>query len=108
MEKYQKTAAQMAEDKRDKVVIDLRKEQEYKMGTCPGALNTHWKKLEEKLQSDGVDALQLPKNQPIYLLCYTGETSDEYAKYFCRNGYEAYSVLEGYRGYLRWSFGGRA
>lgn len=32
MEKYQKTAAQMAEDKRDKVVIDLRKEQEYKNG----------------------------------------------------------------------------
>ncbi len=104
MEKYQKTAAEMAEDKREKVVIDLRREQEYKMGTCPGALNLYWEEMEEKLQDAGLESLQLPKNRPIYFLCYTGKTSDEYAKYFNNHGYEAYSIVEGYRGYLRWSF----
>ena len=105
MEDYQRTAGQMAEDEREKLVIDLRKEREYKLGTCPGAVNLYWEELEEKLQTDGLDAMGFPNDKPIYLLCYTGKTSDEYAKYLCQHGFEAYSIVEGYRGYLRWSFG---
>lgn len=105
MKNYQRTAAQMAEDEREKLVIDLRKEREYRLGTHPEAVNLYWEELEERLKRDGLEALHLPKDRPVYLLCYTGETSEEYAKYLCRNGYEAYSIEEGYRGYLRWNLG---
>lgn len=107
MENYQRTAAQMAEDKREKLVIDLRKEREYGLGTYPGAVNLYWEDLEQKLKTSGLESLELPKDTPIYLLCYTGETSDEYAQYLNSNGYEAYSIVEGYRGYLRWRFSGK-
>lgn len=102
MEEYQRTAEQMATDVRSKVILDLRKEQEYRLDSCPGAVNLWWEELEQKLKTDGIEGLAFSKEKPVYLLCYTGETSDEYAQYFRKNGYEAYSIVEGYRGYLRW------
>lgn len=94
---FRRTAAEMAQDTREKLVIDLRGDREYQMGTYPGSRHIYWEEFEEHMN-------ELPKNMPIYLMCYTGETSDEYAKELQGKEYEAYSIREGYRGYLRWSF----
>lgn len=94
---FRKTAAEMAQDQREKMVIDLRGDREYHMGTCPGAVHIYWEEFEEYIP-------ELPKDKPVYLMCYTGETSDEFAKYLQEKEYEAYSIEDGYRGYLRWSF----
>jgi len=92
---YQKTASEMMEDIRDKMIIDLRKQEDYQKGSCENAINIYWEEFDKRIG-------ELPKNQVLYLLCYTGETSDEYAQYLETQGYEAYSIVEGYRGYLRW------
>lgn len=105
MEDYQKTAAQMAADTQDKLILDLRREEDSRRSPCPGAVSLWWETMEQTLQAQGVEALRLPRDRPIYLLCYTGETSDEYAQLLRSRGYDAYSVAQGYRGYLRHALG---
>jgi rhodanese-related sulfurtransferase len=88
-------AEQMVKDTREKNIVDLRKEEDFKKGSCEGAINIYWKEFEEQIPN-------FSKDKPLYLVCYTGETSDEFAEYLCGKGYEAYSIKEGYRGYMRW------
>ena len=95
MKEFQINAEDMAKDAREKCIIDLRKTEDYEKGSCDGAVNLYWEDFEAKIPG-------LPREKPLYLLCYTGETSDEYAKELRRKGYEAYSIHEGYRGYMRW------
>lgn len=96
LKEYQKTAEEMMKDRQEKLIIDLRKQEDYKKGSVEGAINIYWEEFDGKLDA-------LPKDRMLYLLCYTGETSDEYARYLQGQGYSAYSIVEGYRGYLRWS-----
>lgn len=84
----------MIKDPREKQIIDLRKAEDYEKGSVKDAVNIYWEGFEEKIPG-------LSKEKPLYLICYTGETSDEYAKYLNSQGYEAYSIRDGYRGYLR-------
>lgn len=44
---------------------------------------------------------EIPKDQPVYLFCYTGQRSDEIAEELSDKGYEIYSIEGGYRSYLR-------
>ena len=96
MDTYRKTAAEMSADTREKVIVDLRKDREYSMGTAPGAVH-----IEGETFSAHMD--ELPKDKPIYLMCYTGVTSDEMTALLRERGYEAYSIEDGYRGYFRWT-----
>lgn len=95
MKEIRVNAETMMNDTREKYIIDLRKEEDFKAGSCEGAINIYWQEFESKM-------LDFAKDKPMYLICYTGETSDEFAEYLCKNGYEAYSIQEGYRGYKRW------
>lgn len=95
MKEFHINAEAMMEDAREKCIIDLRKAEDYEKGSCSGAVNIYWEDFDERIP-------ELTKEKPLYLLCYTGETSDEYAKCLRRQGYEAYSIQEGYRGYMRW------
>ena len=96
MENIRKTAADMAADAREKVIVDLRKEREFAMGSAPGAVHLDGETFPEHMD-------ELPTDKPIYLLCYTGVTSDENAALLRARGYEAYSIEDGYRGYFRWT-----
>lgn len=89
-------AGNMMEDSRAKYVIDLRKPEDFARGSCDGAVNIYWEEFDGRMQ-------ELSREMPVYLICYTGETSDEYAAILRKSGYEAYSVREGYRGYMRWN-----
>lgn len=91
---YRKTVEELEEDLRKKLVIDVREQEEYKKETIPGAIHIYWEEFEEQKE-------KLPKDIPLYLMCHTGQKSDELAEDLNREGYEAYSVTEGYRGYLR-------
>ncbi len=99
MKYYQKTVKEMMADSREKLIIDLRKEDEFAKESCAGALNRHW---------EAFDIRDFPgaKEKPVYLLCYTGDTSNEFARKLRKQGYEAYSIVEGYRGYLKWKLMG--
>lgn len=95
MNTFRADAKDMMEDPREKCVVDLRKPEDFAKGSCEGAVNIYWEELDGRLG-------ELPGELPVYLICYTGETSDEYARLLRGLGYEAYSIREGYRGYMRW------
>lgn len=75
-------------DTRDKLILDLRKDREFQLGTIPGAVHIYWEDLQNQMQ-------ELPKDKPIYMMCYTGETSDEFAQWMQEHGWEAYSIEDG-------------
>ena len=91
---YRKTIDELQEDTREKQVIDLRGEDDFEKETYPWAMNIYWEELGERID-------EVAKDMPVYLICYTGQKSDELAQDLQTKGYEAYSVEGGYRAYLR-------
>ncbi|WP_026653107.1 ATP-binding protein [Butyrivibrio proteoclasticus] len=91
---YTKTIEEMMSDEREKLVIDVREEKDYKMNTYPAALNFPW-------QQFGEHESELPKDKPIYLICYSGKHSVEICEDLTPKGYEIYSIEGGIYSYLR-------
>ena len=44
---------------------------------------------------------EIRKDCPVYLLCYTGQKSEEIAEELTEQGYEIYSIKNGYRAWLK-------
>ena len=91
---YQRTIEELQKDEREKVIIDIRREADFLRETYPGAKHIYWEEFEAHRD-------EVPKDRPVYLICYTGERSDELARELLEAGYEVYSVQGGYRAYLR-------
>ena len=91
---FRKKIEEIEQDKRDKQIIDLRSPEEYGKETYPGAVNLFWEKLEAHKD-------EIAKDKPVYLICYTGQKSDEVAENLVEQGYEAYSIQNGFHAYLR-------
>jgi tRNA(Ile)-lysidine synthase TilS/MesJ/rhodanese-related sulfurtransferase len=91
---FHRTIEQLMEDTREKMIIDLRKPSDYEKETYPEAVSIFWEEWEEHLN-------EIPKDKPVYLICYTGEKSNEIAEPLSEAGYEIYSVTGGFRAYLR-------
>ena len=72
---FRKKIEEIEQDKRDKQIIDLRSPEEYEKDTYPGAVNLFWEELEEH--------------------------KDEIAENLVEQGYEAYSIQNGFHAYLR-------
>ena len=85
-----KTIEDLERDDRDKLVIDIRSKEDFDKETYPGAINIYWEKFRDHLD-------QVPKDRPVYLICYTGQRSDEIAGELSEEGYEIYSIEEGFR-----------
>ena len=77
-------------------IVDLRPEEQYSRGTFPGAVNIPMERFDERKS-------EIPKEKCIYLLCHTGERSEEYAEELEEDGYNAVNVSGGYRAYLKLS-----
>ena len=78
------------------VVADIRPREEYDRGTWPGAVSLPMDEFEEKAE-------ELPKDKTIYVLCHTGERSQEYTERLLEMGCHAVNIEGGYRAYLRLS-----
>ena len=91
---FRKKIEEIEQDKREKQIIDLRSSEEYEKETYPGAVNLFWEELEEYKD-------EIAKDRPVYLICYTGQKSDEIAENLVEQGYEAYSIQNGFHSYLR-------
>ena len=91
---FRKKIEEIEQDKRDKQIIDLRSPEEYEKDTYPGAVNLFWEELEEHKG-------EIAQDKPVYLICYTGQKSDEIAENLVEQGYEAYSIQNGFHAYLR-------
>ena len=76
-------------------IVDIRPQDQYERGTFPGAISLPMEVFKERY-------ICLRKDQPVYLLCHTGERSLDYALFLEEQGYEnVVNITGGYRAYLR-------
>lgn len=90
-----KTIQALIEDAGEKLVIDIRSEEDYKRETYPGAIYIFHENFMDELD-------RVPKDRPVYLICYTGQKSDDIAEELSGQGYEIYSIDGGFHSYLRY------
>jgi rhodanese-related sulfurtransferase len=77
--------------KKDYYLIDLRDETEYKKNHIKGSKNIFWMNiLDEK------NLKKLPKDKPIFLICYVGHTSSQVLTLLKLLGYNVVSIKYGY------------
>ena len=91
---YRRTMEELEQDGREKQVIDVRSAEDFGKETYPGADHIFWESFYDSLD-------RVSKEKPVYLLCYTGQRSDEIAEELTEQGYEIYSIEGGYRSFLR-------
>ena len=89
-----RTIEELQEDTREKQIIDIRDAADFEKETYPGAVNIYWEEL-------AVHMAEIRKDCPVYLLCYTGQKSEEIAEELTEQGYEIYSIKNGYRAWLK-------
>lgn len=89
-----RTIEELQKDTREKQIIDIRDRADFDKETYPGAINIYWEEFEEHMD-------EIRKDCPVYLICYTGQKSDEIAEELTEQGYEIYSIKNGYRAWLR-------
>ena len=90
-----KTIQALIEDAGEKLVIDIRSEEDYKRETYPGAIHIFHEDFMDELD-------RVPKDRPVYLICYTGQKSDDIAEELSGQDYEIYSIDGGFHSYLRY------
>ena len=93
-----RTIEELEQDTREKQVIDIRDKADFEKETYPGAVNIYWEELEEHMD-------EIRRDCPVYLFCYTGQKSEEIAEELTEQGYEIYSVKNGYRAWLKLKLG---
>ena len=89
-----RTVEELQEDTREKQIIDIRDAADFEKETYPGAVNIYWEELAVHMD-------EIRKDCPVYLLCYTGQKSEEIAEELTEQGYEIYSIKNGYRAWLK-------
>ena len=89
-----RTIEELQEDTREKQIIDIRDAADFEKETYPGAVNIYWEELTAHMD-------EIRKDCPVYLRCYTGQKSEEIAEELTEQGYEIYSIKNGYRAWLK-------
>ena len=77
--------------KKDYFLIDLRSEKEYKKMHIKGSKNIFWLNI-----LDDKHIKKLPKDKPIFLICYVGHTSSQVLTLLKILGYNVISIKYGY------------
>ena len=82
-------ALQMIEDNPEAVfVVDMRGDEDYANGHIPGAVHIPYGQIGEMMD-------RLPANRPIYVYCFTGQTSGQAIAAMKMMGYNATSIQGG-------------
>jgi thioredoxin 1 len=71
-----------------RTVVDVREPMEYRAGHVPGAILMPMRQVAER-------AGELPTDEPVYVICATGNRSQSMSEVLRRAGVEAYSVMGG-------------
>ena len=84
----------------EKTIVDIRPQDQYMRGTFPGAVSLPAYRLEEQYEEE---TARLDKMHPVYVMCHTGEKSQEWVRRLTGDGFDAVNVDGGYRAWLRLS-----
>ena len=77
--------------KKDYFLIDLRTKKEYTKMHIKGSKNIFWMNILDKK-----NLKRLPKDKPIFLICYVGHTSSQVLTLLKLLGYNVVSIKYGY------------
>ena len=84
----------------EKTIVDIRPQDQYMRGTFPGAVSLPASRLEEQYEEE---TARLDKMHPVYVMCHTGEKSQEWVRRLTGDGFDAVNGEGGYRAWLRLS-----
>ena len=84
----------------EKTIVDIRPQDQYMRGTFPGAVSLPASRLEEQYEEE---TARLDTMHPVYVMCHTGEKSQEWVRRLTGDGFDAVNVEGGYRAWLRLS-----
>lgn len=73
---------------RDPVLLDVREEAEWRLGTLPGATLIAMSELVERVD-------ELPRDRPILCVCRSGSRSHQVAAYLVHVGFEDVANMTG-------------
>ena len=76
------------------VIIDLRNHAEQRIGTIPRSRSVT---MEKVVSDEVIDSL--PRDLPIILYCSHGFRSQMAARSLCEEGFQAFSLVDGYAGW---------
>ena len=76
--------------KKDYLLIDIRRADDFKKGHIAGAKNIYWCDI-----LDDKNLKKLPKNKKIFLICYVGHTSSQVMVLLKLLGYDVTSIKFG-------------
>lgn len=80
--------------KKDYYLIDLRSKAEYLKMHIKGSRNIYWLNILDEKNLNKLN--KLPKNKPIFLICYVGHTSSQILPLLKLLGYNVISIKYGY------------
>jgi len=75
------------------VILDIRSREEFKTKGISGSVNVPFDEISSGLS-------KLPKDKPVYVLCRTGDLSEEVAEILDDRGYDVYNIEGGYAAYI--------
>ena len=73
---------------RDAVLLDIREEYEWSLGTLPGATLIPMSELVQRID-------ELPRDRPILCVCRSGSRSHQVAAYLIHRGFEDVANMTG-------------
>lgn len=86
---YLITSEQLQAQMTSYFILDIRQDSDTS-DALPSAHCCHWYKVHTLVKTN-----KLPKDQPIAVVCYTGQSSMHVALLLNQLGYQAYSLLDG-------------
>lgn len=75
------------------LLLDIRSREEFEMKGISGSVNVPFDEISTGLS-------QLPDDKPVYVLCRTGDLSEEVAEILEDRGYDVYNIEGGYAAYV--------
>ena len=75
------------------VILDIRSREEFETKGIPGSVNVPFDEISTGLS-------KLPKDKPVYVLCRTGDLSEEVAEILEDRGYDVFNIEGGYAAYI--------
>jgi len=80
-------------DTEKELLLDIRSREEFKNNGIKGSVNVPFDEISTGLS-------KLPMDKPIYVLCRTGDLSEEVAEILEDRGYDVYNVEGGHAAYI--------
>ena len=75
------------------LLLDIRSREEFEINGIKGSVNVPFDEISTGLSN-------LPKDKPVYVLCRTGDLSEEVAEILEDRGYDVYNIEGGYAAYI--------